>query len=79
MVESRTTEREVLLCPLARYIYLPKVLAIPKKRWLHPDITEKLFTGTLSKNEMKRNKYKGKGHVFSLFYNYTSQSIKMTM
>ena len=30
-----------------------KVLVIPRKRWLHPDMTEKLFTGTLSKNENK--------------------------
>ena len=27
--------------------YLPNVLVIPRKRWLHPNITEKLFTGTL--------------------------------
>ena len=25
-----------------------KVLVIPRKRWLHPNMTEKLFTGTLS-------------------------------
>ena len=31
-----------------------KVLVIPRKRWLCPNMTEKLFTGTLSKNE--RNK-----------------------
>ena len=29
------------------------VLAIPRKQWVHPDMTEKLFTGTLSKNSMK--------------------------
>ena len=31
--------------------YLPPkvhVLVIPRKRWLHPNMTEKLFTGTLS-------------------------------
>ena len=63
-VERRTPEREVggskltqvaVLCPSARYIYLPKVLVIPRKRWLRPYMTEKLFTGTLSKNETKRN------------------------
>ena len=34
-----------------------KVLIIPRKRWLRPDITEKLFTWTINKNEtkMKRN------------------------
>ena len=26
----------------------PKVLVIPRKRWLPPNMTEKLFTGTLS-------------------------------
>ena len=31
-----------------------KVLVIPRKRWLRPDMTETLFTGMLSKNEMKR-------------------------
>ena len=32
-----------------RKTYLPpKVLVIPRKRWLHPNMTEKLFTGMLS-------------------------------
>ena len=30
-----------------------KVLVIPRKRWLHPDMTEKLFTGMLSLNKTK--------------------------
>ena len=30
-------------------LYSPKVLVIPRKQWLHPNMTEKLFTGTLSK------------------------------
>ena len=29
----------------------PKVLAIPRKRWLHPNMTEKLFTGMLRINQ----------------------------
>ena len=29
---------------------LPTVLIKPRKRWLHPDMTEKLLTGTLSLN-----------------------------
>ena len=37
-----------VLCPLARHIYPPKVLVIPRKWCLRPDMTEKLFTGTLS-------------------------------
>ena len=40
--------RVAMLCPLARHIYLPKVLVIPRKWWLCPNMTEKLFTGTLS-------------------------------
>ena len=32
------------------------VIAIPKKRWLHLNMTEKLFTGTLIKNETKRKR-----------------------
>ena len=43
----------VSLSKIHMYIYLPKVLVIPRKRWLHPDMTEKLFTGTLSKNAIK--------------------------
>ena len=30
-----------------------KVLVIPMKRWLRPDMTEKLFTGMLSLNKTK--------------------------
>ena len=55
MVERRAPGREVggsiltqvaVLYPRARYIYLPKVLVIPRKRWLGPAMTEKLLTGT---------------------------------
>ena len=61
MVEPRTPEREVggsiltqgvVLCPWATHIYFLKVLVIPRKRWHRSDMTEQLFTGTLSK---KRN------------------------
>ena len=34
-------------------IYSPKVLVIPRNRWLRLNITEKLFTGTLNKNQNK--------------------------
>ena len=33
---------------------LKKVLVIPRKQWLHPEVTEKLF-GTLSLNKTKPN------------------------
>ena len=62
MAKHRTPEREVVasiltqvtvLSPWARYIYVLKVLIIPRKRWPRPDMAEKLFAGTLSKNETK--------------------------
>ena len=43
-------------CVLEQDIFTPqKVLVIPSKRWLHPNMTEKLFTGTLSIKQKKRN------------------------
>ena len=42
---------QIVLCPCARRIYSPKVLVIPRKRWLRPNMTEKLFTGTLRINQ----------------------------
>ena len=44
-----------VLFPWARDIYSPKVLVIPRNRWLRPNMTEKLFTGTL---RIKANKQK---------------------
>ena len=41
----------------------PKVLVIPRKRWLHPNMTEKLFTGTLS---IKPNQTKTFSYAHSL-------------
>ena len=44
--------------PLSKIHLPPKssLLVIPRVRWLHPDMTEKLFSGKLSKeNETKRN------------------------
>ena len=34
-------------------IYSPKVLVIPRNRWLRLNMTEKLFTGTLNQNKKK--------------------------
>ena len=42
---------QTVLCPWARHIYSQKVLVIPRKRWLRPNMTEKLFTGTLEINQ----------------------------
>ena len=64
MVERRTPEREVGVrsslrlpcCVLEQNTFTSQiVLVIPRKRWLLPEMTEQLFTGTLSKNETKRN------------------------
>ena len=55
-----------MLCPLARHFtprkywymsgqsFFSWVLNIPKKRWLRPDMTEKLLTGTLCLNTNKQ-------------------------
>ena len=45
-----------VLFPRARDIYSPKVLVIPRNRWLRLNMTEKLFTGTLNKNQNKNKK-----------------------
>ena len=33
---------------MSKTLYSPKVLVIPRKQWLSPDIAEKLLTGMLS-------------------------------
>ena len=51
-----------------RHIYSPKVLLIPRKRWLRPYMTEKVLTGTLSINKNKQtNKRHDKFRITSLF------------
>ena len=40
-----------------------KVLVIPRKRWLHPDMTEKLLTGTLSINTNKKEPQRSQAKV----------------
>ena len=47
-----------VLFPWARDIYSPKVLVIPRNKWLRLNMTEKLFTGTLNKNQNKKTKTK---------------------
>ena len=39
-------------------IYSPKVLVIPRNRWLRLNMTEKLFTGTLNHNQNKTKQNK---------------------
>ena len=45
-----------VLFPLARDINSPKVLVIPRNRWLRLNMTEKLFTRTLNHNQKKKIK-----------------------
>ena len=63
MFEPWTLEREIgvsirtskVLCPW--YTFTPrKVLVIPRRRWLSPDMTKQLFTGTLSLHKTKTNR-----------------------
>ena len=47
-------------CVLEQGTFTPqKVLVIPRKRWLRPNMTEKLFTGTLRINQPTN--YEGDG------------------
>ena len=65
MVEPRTSEREVggsilppPCCALQQDTFPPrKVLVIPRKRWLRPDMTGKVLTWTLSPNKTKPKPY----------------------
>ena len=43
---------------LIKTLYFPKVLVIPRKRWLRPEMTEQLLTGTLNLNSNKQTKQK---------------------
>ena len=67
MVERRSPEREVggfetyirRVVSMRKIFYSPKVLVIPRKSWLRPDMTEKLLTGTLSLNTNKQRVSQG--------------------
>ena len=48
VVDCRTPEQDVGVG--GGTLYSPKVLVIPRKGWLHSDMTEKLLTGMLSLN-----------------------------
>ena len=69
MVERWTPEREVggsetYLCRvvfLSKALYSLKAVVIPRKQWLHPDMTEKLLTRTLYLNTNKQTKFIGEG------------------
>ena len=52
--QSSILGRVGVLYPRARDVYPPKVLVIPRNRWLRLNMTEKLFTGTLNKNQNKK-------------------------
>ena len=48
---------------LSKTLYSPKVLVIPRKCWLRPNMTEKLLTGTLNLNTNK-----GKKIILNILY-----------
>ena len=50
--------------------YAPKILEIPKKWWLRPNVTEKLLTGTLS----IKNKFRSQ---LQLFYYLSTIYVKL--
>ena len=61
-LERRTPDRETRVRSSAGSVYCfleqetftpPKVLVIPRNRWLRLNMTEKLFTGTLNHNQNK--------------------------
>ena len=61
VIEHQTPELEVgfetylsRVVSLSKTLYSPKVLVIPRKGWLCPDMTEKLLTGTLNLNTNKQ-------------------------
>ena len=45
----------------------PKVLVIPRKRWLRPNMTEKLFTGTLRINQSTNQQ-----HMDQVFFRHNN-------
>ena len=52
MVNASDSGRVKLVVSLSKAHLLPKkALVIPRKRWLCPNMTEKLFTGTLRINQ----------------------------
>ena len=54
-----------------------KVLGIPRKRWLRPDMTEKLFTGMLSLNKTKTNLPNGPHEDILLIIHYVPAHLEM--
>ena len=62
MVEHRNQDREVggskptspRVVSLSKTLYSPKLLVIPRKRWLCPGMTEKLLTGMFNLNANKQ-------------------------
>ena len=49
------TDTGSVCCFLEQETFTPqKVLVIPRNRWLRLSMTEKLFTGTLNKNQNKK-------------------------
>ena len=64
-VGGSSPTRVKLCCVLVQGIFTPqKVLVILRKRWLRPNMTEKLFTGTLRINQSINQSKARFGHLF---------------
>ena len=79
MVERRTPEREFgrgvetylrRVLSLSKTLYSPKVLVIPGKRWLRPDMTKKLLTRTLSLNTKPKKNLQEPSCRSNIKFNY---------
>ena len=57
-----------MCCFLEQETFLPKVLVIPRNRWLRLNMTGKLFTGTLNHNQNKKSSY----NIIYYYFRYTS-------
>ena len=55
-------------CVLKQGIFTPqKVLVIPRKQWLRPNMTEKLFTGTLRINQPTNQQFQASSYLLWLY------------
>ena len=67
-------------CVLEQGTFTPqKVLVIPRKRWLHPNMTEKLFTGTLRINQPTNLSFMFTLAIYTILYDYTQVNLKILL
>ena len=77
-VGSSSPTRVKPCCVLEQGTFTPqKVLVIPRKRWLLPNMTEKLFTGTLRIKSTNQVRFLGLAHSFTSCQLLVKGCIKM--